>query len=133
MAHSPLSVQKKKLGPSQVCWWDIHSFLVHFNFSRREKELCSGLFLFCPHKMCFQYKSSVSLFWLCSSMDRCPSQWVWGQTSSEFRFGGNSHCHLQQAGRQELSLSDHDEEASLAETTCKTLCFALWKGQVSKI
>ncbi|MEQ2309511.1 hypothetical protein AMECASPLE_039511 [Ameca splendens] len=38
-------------------------------------------------------------------MDRCPSQWVWGQTSSEFRSGGNSHCDLQQAGRQADSLS----------------------------
>ncbi|MED6266062.1 hypothetical protein CHARACLAT_031819 [Characodon lateralis] len=43
------------------------------------------------------------------------SQWVWGQTSSEFRSGGNSHCHLQQAGRQTLSLSGYDEEASLVE------------------
>ncbi|MEQ2282317.1 hypothetical protein AMECASPLE_039313 [Ameca splendens] len=35
-------------------------------------------------------------------MDRCPSQWVWGQTSSEFPSGGSSHSHLQQAGRPSL-------------------------------
>ncbi|MEQ2230951.1 hypothetical protein ILYODFUR_034459 [Ilyodon furcidens] len=94
--------QSKNAGPSPVCWWDIYSFLVHFNFSRREKERCSGLFLFCPHKMGFQDESSVLLFWLWQTariVFNLSGFGAFGQTSPEFCSGGNSYCHLQQVGR----------------------------------
>ncbi|MEQ2314909.1 hypothetical protein AMECASPLE_016794, partial [Ameca splendens] len=53
--------------------------------------------------ICFQYKSNLSLFWL------WQTAWIvvhligfgaFGQTSSEFHSGGNSHCHLQHIDRQ---------------------------------
>ncbi|KAK5606729.1 hypothetical protein CRENBAI_016360 [Crenichthys baileyi] len=58
----PLSVQKPRPSPGLLV--DICSFLVHFNFFRREGKLCSSLFLLCLHKMCSQDESSVMLFWL---------------------------------------------------------------------
>ncbi|MED6253412.1 hypothetical protein ATANTOWER_028986 [Ataeniobius toweri] len=100
--------QSKNLGLSLFCWWDIHSFLVHFHFSRREKELCSGLFLFCLHKMCFQDESNVQHGSLPISVGlgllaRLLLSFVLVET------------HIVICSRQAgpLSLSGHAEEASL--------------------
>ncbi|MEQ2316813.1 hypothetical protein AMECASPLE_036433 [Ameca splendens] len=116
MAHNPLSVQKPR--PFLVYWQDIRSFLVHFNFSRREKELCSNLFLFCPHKMCFQDKSRIQHGLL-------PISVGWGLLARLLLSFILVETHTVICSRQALSLSGHAEEASVVEYP--------WGGQASNV
>ncbi|MEQ2286114.1 hypothetical protein AMECASPLE_038800 [Ameca splendens] len=104
MAHSPLISPKNNPGPSQVCWWDIHS-LSTLTCPGGRKNFAPACFSSARIRCAFNinpvYRSSGS-----GKQHGLLSISVGlGQTSSEFRFGGNSHCDLQQADRQAGSLS----------------------------